>query len=264
MQDLKVTLIQTSLHWESTEKNLELFESKTNDLKEQTDLIVLPEMFTTGFTMNPEQHAEPENGPGLQWMQKRAGEMDTTITGSISTRVGDRYYNRMYWVNPDGSFQFYDKKHLFSYAGEDQHYSAGEKKLIIDFRGWKILLIVCFDLRFPVWCRNAYDHEKGFDYDAMICIANWPEMRSHAWRILLMSRAIENQAYTIGVNRVGEDGNGIPHSGDSGVMDAAGESVSYILPHQTKTETVTLSSESLVSFREKFRFAPEWDRFRMM
>ncbi len=259
MQTLKVHLVQSVLHWEDPKKNLAMFDEKLAGIDTAPDLIVLPEMFTTGFTMIPHNHAEPMEGKSMQWMQEKAGQHNCVVTGSMIIRANGNYFNRLIWMQPDGNYQFYDKKHLFSYAGENKYYTPGSGKLVVELKGWKIMPVICYDLRFPGWCRNSYDEDRGFAYDCMINVANWPGSRSHAWRVLLMARAIENQAYVIGLNRVGADGNNIEYSGDSAVIDPKGENLSGIMPYREASETVNLPACQLQDFREAFRPWADWD-----
>lgn len=263
MSNIKVTLIQSPLHWEDHQANREMFEKKINQITEPTEIVILPEMFSTGFTMNPERVAEPHMGESFQWMQRLAAERNIVIAGSIATLDQDKYYNRLIWMQPDGTYVQYDKKHLFSFAGETEKFTAGNQRVIVEYKGWKFLLLTCYDLRFPVWCKNNYSDEKGFDYDCIINVANWPEARSHPWRVLLMARAIENQAFVIGLNRIGHDGNGIDHSGDSALISPMGENFSNIMPWQEKTETIPMPRCQLDDFRKKFRVAQDWDKFQI-
>jgi len=195
---ISVSIIQSDIIWEDRLSNLENYQNKINQI-ESTDLIVLPEMFTTGFSMNPKDISETMSGETIQWMKANASKMNSAICGSIIIEEDDKYFNRFIWVNPDGSIHHYDKKHLFSFAGEDKNYTSGNNKLIIEYKGWKICPLICYDLRFPVWSRNS----EG--YDLLIYVANWPDKRKLAWKTLLTARAIENQCYVIGVNRVGKD-----------------------------------------------------------
>jgi omega-amidase len=253
MENLKISLIQSHLHWESPEENLKSFGEKIKVLKKKTDLIILPEMFTTGFTMNAPALAETkENSPALNFMREKAAETGAVITGSIIFREEEFYFNRLFWVNPNGSFSFYDKRHLFRMAGEHTHYAPGKDKLIVLLKGWKINPLICYDLRFPVWARNRYDNLKGWEYDLQIYVANWPQPRIRAWEILLQARAIENQCYTAGVNRVGTDGQGIEYSGHSRVSDPKGQIISSLLPGEEGIETLELNGNELKRFREQF------------
>ena len=258
MEAIKITTVQTYLHWENVEENLKHF-SKMLEGIEETDIIVLPEMFTTGFTMKPELLAEEHGGKALQWMQHTAKQKNAVIVGSVSVKEGDKFYNRLYWVNPDTSYQFYDKRHLFRMVNEHQHYTAGAKKLIIDFKGWKICPLVCYDLRFPVWSRNT----KQELYDVLLYVANWPEIRSYPWKQLLIARAIENQSYVVGVNRIGKDGNLFDHSGDSAVINPRGEVISNTKSHQDKAETVVLDYNYLADFRKVFPAILDADDFEI-
>jgi len=257
MVDLKITFIQSNLHWENIDKNLEMFSQKISSINEKTDLIILPEMFSTGFTMNAKSYAEEMNGKTVEWMRSKAKEKNCVVTGSVIINDGGKFYNRLIWMKPDGTFLLYDKHHLFPLAEEQKAYSAGNKKIITEINGWKICPLVCFDLRFPVWSRRR----KSENYDLLIYSANWPDRRIHAWKQLLIARAIENQSYVAGVNRIGNDGNGVEHSGYSVVIDFKGEQISTTKPSEEKTETVSLNMQSLLDFRKTFPFAEDADEF---
>jgi predicted amidohydrolase len=246
--NLNVAIIQANLHWENKQENLNLFSNKIENISEVVDLIVLPEMFTTGFTMNPEKFAEEMNGETIGWMQKKANEKNCVIVGSFVCVSTKKYFNRLVWMRSDGTFEYYDKKHLFSMGDENKHYTAGEKRIIVELNGWKICPLICYDLRFPIWSRN----NKNNPFDALIYIANWPEKRSYPWKTLLLARAIENQCYVIGLNRIGNDGSDINHSGDSAVINAKGEMISKIITNEEAVEIVTLDRESLIEFRKSF------------
>lgn len=261
MQNLTLAILQTNLEWEAPDVNRRHFDQKLAAIDTAVDLVVLPEMFSTGFTMNPQSIAEQMEGRTMAWMHKQADALQAVVTGSIVIEEAGRYYNRLIWMTPGGQYQFYDKKHLFSYAGEDAHYSAGREKLIVELKGWKMMPMICYDLRFPVWCRNRYSEGAGFDYDCILYVANWPASRSHAWRILLMARAIENLSYVVGVNRIGSDERGIDYSGDSAVIDPLGENLSNMLPHADQAEVVTLARCPLDSHRDRFRAWADWDGF---
>lgn len=252
---LRVSLVQSELIWEDRSANLQQLAQKLSQLSSgQTDLVVLPEMFTTGFSMRAPQLAEPTRGEAYQWMAEQAARLQAVVTGSIIAEEDGAYYNRLLWVRPDGSYEQYDKRHLFTLAKEEMTYSPGQTALIVDLKGWKVMPLVCYDLRFPVWSRNR-DH-----YDLLLYVANWPTKRRVAWQALLTARAIENQAYTIGLNRVGEDGNGYPHSGDSAVYDFAGAA----LLQAAEVEgvfTITLDKAKQEQFREKLRFLDDQDDF---
>ena len=259
MTDLNITTIQTHLYWENVDANLSHFSNKINAIQNHTDIIVLPEMFTTGFTMKPEVFAEEHGGKGLQWMIQKAQEKNCVIAGSISVKENGLFYNRLYWVNSDGSYQIYNKRHLFRMGNEHNHYTAGDQKIIINYKGWKICPLVCYDLRFPVWSRNTKDNT----YDVLIYLANWPEVRSYPWKHLLIARAIENQTYVIGVNRIGEDGNHIKHSGDSVVLNPRGEIISDIHSNSDAMETTILSYQYLQDFRSVFPVMLDSDDFNI-
>ncbi len=264
MQDFQITIIQSDLVWENIDKNLELFERKINTINNHSDLIVLPEMFTTGFAVNRTNLAEEVGGIGFLWMKKMAKQKNTAIVGSIAVKENNNYYNRLYWVNPDGNFFQYDKRHLFRMAHEDQFFTAGNKRLIVEYKGWKFCPLICYDLRFPVWSRNKWNTEhKAYkpEYDVQIYVANWPEVRSYPWKQLLVARAIENQCYVAGVNRIGLDGNNISHSGDSAVLNPRGELISNILSNEEKIETVILSSSYIEEFRKVFPVGKDADAF---
>lgn len=213
---MKTALIQTHLHWEDKNKNFRHFNDLLAKVEPDTDLVILPEMFTTGFSMKAEKLAEPLKATTFEFLQKAAQNYDFCITGSYIVKENDKYYNRLLWMNPSAEYHIYDKRHLFTMAGENKHYSPGKQKLIVELNDLKIAPMICYDLRFPVWTRNTDL------YDCLIFVANWPESRIKHWNTLLQARAIENQSYVIGVNRIGKDGNGIAHNGCSQVIDPSG------------------------------------------
>jgi len=260
MQDLKLALIQADLFWEDTSKNLAAFDAKIQAVEGGTDLIVLPEMFNTGFSINPENISEEPEGFTFGWMQHKARQKNAAITGSIITLENGHYFNRLYWVFPDGKFQYYDKKHLFRLGKEWQVFSAGSQKTIVEYKGWKICPLICYDLRFPVWSKNRMIDGK-FEYDLLIYVANWPQIRNYVWKHLLIARALENQAYVVGVNRVGPDGNAILHTGDSMVLNAGGEIQAQAKPFMEEILSAMISKTELENFREKFKFSLDWDDF---
>lgn len=262
---LRISFVQYDIDWENKTQNLATLTHLMSPLKGASDIIVLPEMFSTGFSMNAQQLAEPTRGATLRWMQEQAQELDAVVTGSVITEENGEYFNRLYWVEPNASFSSYDKKHLFSFANEEAHYSAGSERLIVQYKGWKICPLICYDLRFPVWSRNtsASQDEMELAYDLLIYAANWPEARRQPWRNLLEARAHENQAYVVGVNRVGKDGNGIPHSGDSLCFSPKGEILSEAQPFETAVATTELSFTKLQEFRLKFTAWKDWDNFRL-
>lgn len=261
MPTLTITTIQSNLLWEEKSANLYMLEQKISDITEKTEIVILPEMFSTGFSMQPERLAETMDGETMQWMKKVSRENGIILTGSIIIEEEDRYFNRLIWMLPNGQYGQYDKRHLFAYAEEDKHYSPGSKRLIASVKGWKINLQVCYDLRFPVWARQQVN-EDGPEYDVLIYVANWPERRNHAWKTLLCARAIENQCYVVGVNRVGSDGNNIYHSGNSLVIDPLGQ-VLYHMSDEEDVFTITLQKEKLEEVREKFPFWRDSDSFRI-
>lgn len=255
MPDISVTLIQTELLWEDVSANLKKFDALLDRVPETTDLIVLPEMFNTGFSMSADSLAEQEDGPTVNWMKKQSARRNAAITGSIIIEDGARYYNRLFWVEPDGMMEHYDKRHLFRMADEHLRYSPGNRCITPGLKDWNIRPFICYDLRFPAWSRNLYNV-----YDLAIYIANWPERRADHWRTLLKARAVENQAYVVGVNRIGKDGNGIVYSGDSSVFDPLGNELAYLENHESVT-TVVLDYEKLTTYREKFQVWQDSDEF---
>jgi omega-amidase len=260
--NLNITLVQTTLHWEDRDANLAMLQKKIGDIKENTHIVVLPEMFSTGFSMNPKKLAETMEGDAVQWMKKMAAEKKVIITGSLIIMDGGQYFNRIVWMLPNGQSGIYDKRHRFALAGEDKEYTAGLKRTIASVNGWKLNLLVCYDLRFPVWSRQQIVRSDNPtpEYDVLLYVANWPDRRSHAWRTLLQARAIENQCYVVGVNRVGEDGNNHHYGGDSMVVDPLGE-VIYQKSQVEDVATVALDKAHLLAIREKLPFWKDADEF---
>ena len=252
-QILRVSLVQGATRWHDPAGNRAYYGSLIAQLAGLTDLVVLPETFTSGFSNEAIHNAESMDGPTIAWLREQARDIDAAITGSVQLRVGDAVFNRLLFVTPDGTARHYDKRHLFRYADEHKRYAAGRERLIIEWKGWKICPLVCYDLRFPVFTRNGHA-QNGFDYDLVLFVANWPSARAHAWRTLLRARAIENLSYCIGVNRVGSDGNKLPYSGDSAVLDYLGQTMAD-LGAQEQVVTVALDQAALGAFREKF---PAW------
>ncbi len=263
MSDLTVSLIQANLHWEDIAANLAMFDQKIDSIKERTEVILLPEMFSTGFSMQPEKLAEKMDGLAVQWMKQKAKQKNAIIGGSLIIEEEGEYYNRFIWMLPNGQYGIYNKRHRFGFAGEDDHYAAGEKRIIAQVKGWKICLTICYDLRFPVWSRNTIKEDGQPEYDVLVNVANWPERRNVPWKALLQARAIENQCYMIGVNRVGNDGNDIYHSGDSSIIDPIGEIV-YHKAHDEDVFTYTLSRQHLSELRGKFPFMKDADKFMIL
>jgi predicted amidohydrolase len=259
MPDLIFTLIQTNLLWENKAPNLQMLGDKIQQTKGQTQIVVLPEMFSTGFSMSPEKLAETMAGPTLQWMKEMSADHKIILTGSLIIEEEKKYYNRLIWMQPNGQFEYYDKRHLFAFGKEDYHYTAGEKRLIVSINDWKINLQICYDLRFPIWARQSEANE----YDVLLYVANWPERRIHAWKSLLVARAIENQCYVVAVNRVGNDGNDIYHNGCSMVINPLGE-ILYQKEYDEDMFTITLKKEVLEEVRSKFPFWKDADKFEIL
>lgn len=258
MEPLKVTIFQAYLFWENVSKNLQNFTLRLSDLKEKTDLIILPEMFNTGFTTNVEKCAERMDGQTVRWMYNTSKKFDCVVAGSLIIEEEGNYYNRFVWMSPDGSYVHYDKRHLFSLGGgvkESDVFTAGKSRMMLKLKGWRICPMICYDLRFPVWSRN---HEDG--YDLLVYTASWPDKRSLHWRTLIPARAIENLSYVIGVNRVGHDGNEVYYSGGSMCITPVGD-VLYYKPEDEDLYTFTLNPEVLKNARESFSFLKDADTF---
>lgn len=249
MQDLKVSLVQTDLCWQNSVDNCAHLEGLMASLSGKTDLIVLPEMFNSGFSMEPSLIAETENGPTFEWLRLQVKKLGAAICGSLAIKTEKGYANRFIFMTPSGEYHHYDKRHLFRMGNEHEAYVSGEQRLVVEYKGWRILPQICYDLRFPVWSRNRND------YDLVIYVANWPAPRRNAWRTLLQARAIENQCYCIGVNRVGSDGNGLSYSGDSLLVDYLGELRIDHQPEKAFVESAKLSASALSGYKETF---PVW------
>ncbi|QEW06770.1 amidohydrolase [Nitrincola iocasae] len=254
---LRATLVQCDLRWENPVENCDRIDAMLGDTgSDVTDLIVLPEMFATGFTMNSREMAQPfDESDVVKWMSAQAIQRGCVITGSVAVKQNEEYYNRMIWATPDGELKFYDKRHLFRMAGEHQRYAMGQDRVVVELNGFRILLSVCYDLRFPVWLRQQSSSEQPFEYDLLVCVANWPAPRAHPWRILLQARAVENLCYVIGVNRVGDDAKGNHYSGDSMLVDFKGEPKCDYPKGEAFIETCQLHKAALNSFRDSF---PAW------
>ena len=276
MSSLTITTIQASVQWEDKRANLKQLEERILAIPEPTELVVLPEMFSTGFSMRPKALAERMDGPTVAWMQQIAARKKIILTGSLIVEEDGNYYNRLIWMLPNGQYGYYDKRHRFAYAGENEEYTAGHKRLIASVKGWKVLPLVCYDLRFPVWSRQtprpaqeSDDREAAtgappgageLEYDLLLYVANWPERRSHAWKTLLQARAIENQCFVAGVNRIGNDGNEIYHSGDTMIIGPLGETL-YSAAANDEAFTLTLRKDDLARVRQHFPFWQDADRF---
>jgi omega-amidase len=254
---LRVTLVQTELAWQDPAANRRGLAAHFRGLAGHTDLVVLPEMFSTGFSMDAETLAEDMEGPTVGWMREEAAALGVAITGSLIVRDGAHCHNRLVWVRPDGSVEHYDKRHLFRMAKEEQHYAAGDRRVVVEIKGWRVCPMVCYDLRFPVWSRNRDD------YDVLLYVANWPARRAHAWATLLRARAIENLCYVVGVNRIGKDGNGASYAGDSVAVDFLGQAMSSV-GGGDRVETAVLDLESLQSYRRDFPAQLDADRFELV
>ncbi len=256
-EKLKIALIQTDLVWENPKKNRKHLKEKIESVSQKVDMFILPEMFATGFTMNAKQVAETMDGKMVAWMQKRALKTNAAIVGSLIIFEEDKYYNRLLFVEPNGMIHQYDKRHTFTLAGEDKIYSAGTKKLIVDYKGWKICPLVCYDLRFPIWARNTED------YDVLLYVANWPKPRIFAWDTLLKARAIENMCYCIGVNRVGLDETLNEFCGHSATLDVLGNEMTSFKPNREQVEVVTLEKNHINYYRNKLKFLNDKDDFTL-
>ncbi len=256
-EKLKVALIQSDLVWENAAQNRVNFTKKIEDLNEDSDLVILPEMFTSGFTMHAESVAESMEGKTVSWMKDLALKKHIAIVGSLVIKEDNKFCNRLLFVEPSGKITHYDKKHTFTLVGEEKVYTSGKNKVIVDYKGWKICPLICYDLRFPVWARNVED------YDVLIYVANWPTPRVSAWDALLKSRAIENMSYCIGVNRVGVDGVNSKYSGHSAVYDVLGEQISNLTPNEECTEIITLEKRHISAYRSKFKFLNDKDIFSL-
>ncbi|MEN8137638.1 MAG: amidohydrolase [Bacteroidota bacterium] len=254
---LKLTIVQTDIEWEDVSANLNRYSDKLALTKGKADLIILPEMFSTGFTMNVDKVGQSPDGEIVSWMKSTSLELQTAVLGSVIIKEGNSYFNRAYFFYPDGSFEYYDKKHLFTLAGEEKVFSPGNERKVFEYKGWKIMPLVCYDLRFPVWSRN------DLNYDLLIYIASWPDKRRFAWQNLLKARAIENMAYVAGVNRVGLNVKGFDYSGDSAVLNSLGESIFEAKEYEEEVEIVEISKSQLVKTRKVLGFINDIDDFRI-
>jgi len=254
---LRVTVVQTEIAWQAPATNRRALAAHLRGLLGHTDLIVLPEMFSTGFSMDAEGLAETMDGPTVGWMREEAAATGCVITGSIIVRDGDHCYNRLVWARPDGTLDHYDKRHLFRMANEQRHYAAGDRRLVVEIKGWRVCPMVCYDLRFPVWSRSRDD------YDVLLYVANWPQRRAYAWSALLRARAIENLCYVVGVNRVGRDGNGAAYAGDSVAVDFLGQPLTSEGGGE-RVESAVLDLESLQAYRRSFPAQLDGDRFELL
>lgn len=255
--ELKIACIQSDLVWENPKQNRVNFTNKIKNISDSVDIIVLPEMFTTGFTMNARELAETMQGDTVSWMKQQAVKTKAAIVGSVIISEHNTFYNRLLFVESTGNIIFYDKRHTFTLVGEDKVFTAGNKKVIIDYKGWKICPLICYDLRFPVWARNTED------YDVLLYVANWPKPRISAWDTLLKARAIENMCYCIGVNRVGVDGVNIEYTGHSAAYDILGHIITSFNPNKEQVEIITLEKNHVLKYRNTFRFLEDRDCFNL-
>ena len=262
MDDLKLLYVQADLIWQNAKRNRQVFEEVILKEAPGNHLVVLPETFTTGFPVDPLPFAEPVDGETIPWMARMAAQSGAVICGSLLLKEGDNFTNSLIWMSPDGQFQRYDKRHVFSMGGEDEKIKPGKEALIVECNGWKIKPMVCYDLRFPVWSKNRYQDGK-FEYDLAVYVANWPEVRAYPWKVLLKARAIENQCYVLGVNRVGKDGLNNYYGGHSQLIDAKGSIVSEAADGKTAVIKQVISKEALIRFREKFDVGRDWDHFTL-
>lgn len=264
MKNLRVSLVQGETRWHDPAGNRAYYGDLIAPLKSMTDLVVLPETFTSGFSNDAIGNAETMDGPTVDWIREQAAALDAAVTGSVQLRTEEGVFNRMLFATPDGEVTCYDKRHLFSFARENERYAAGNERVTVEWKGWRILLQVCYDLRFPVFSRNRFDVERrGLpDYDLALYVANWPSARAYPWKTLLRARAIENLSYVVGVNRVGTDGNGLHYSGDSAVIDFLGHPTSECTDHEMVV-TTTLQGDALQAHRERFPAMLDGDRFSL-
>jgi len=262
MHDLRISLVQGATLWHDPAGNREYYADLIAPLHGISDVILLPETFTSGFSNDAIDQAETMDGPTVEWLRTQARMLDAVICGSVQLRVADQVFNRLLWVTPNGDIQHYDKRHLFRYANEHKRYAAGHARLLVECKGWRICPLVCYDLRFPVFSRNRFDGER-LDYDLLLYVANWPSARAYAWKTLLRARAIENLCYVAGLNRVGEDGNGLNYSGDSAVIDFLGHPVSECTDAEVVV-TTTLQAAELAAYRERFPAMLDGDGFKLV
>jgi predicted amidohydrolase len=253
-----LTTIQSSLSWEDKEVNYQLFSNAFKNISNNSSILILPEMFTTGFSMNTRKLGESMDGPSVNWMRVKAQESNIYVAGSLIIKENNTFFNRLVVASPIGEIKYYDKKHLFSYADEHINYSPGKRELIITIEGVKIAFFICYDLRFPLWCRNT-----KLKYDIAVFVANWPEKRKEHWKTLLKARAIENQSFVVGVNRIGNDGNGINYSGDTAVYNYLGERLSTTRPNEIKVENLSLDIDELKEYRQNFPAYLDADNFKL-
>lgn len=264
MNDLRISLVQGATRWHDPAGNRAYYGGLVAPLRGTTDVVLLPETFTSGFSNDAIASAETMQGPTMEWMRAQAAQLGAAVCGSVQLREGDQVFNRLLWATPDGAVSHYDKRHLFRYAREHERYAAGRDRLTVQWKGWRICPLVCYDLRFPVFSRNRFDVERegAPDYDLLVYIANWPGVRAHAWKTLLRARAIENLCYVAGLNRVGSDGAGLQYAGDSAVIDFLGQPVSECAAEEVVV-TTTLQAAELAAHRERFPAMLDADAFEL-
>jgi len=264
MHDLRISLVQGDTRWHDPAANRAYYGHLLAPLHGTTDLVLLPETFTSGFSNDAITQAETMEGPTIAWLREQAKAIDAAICGSVQIREGDGVYNRLCFVTPDGALKTYDKRHLFRYAKEHERYAAGRDRITVEWKGWRICPLVCYDLRFPVFSRNRFDVERkgGLDYDLLLYVANWPSARAHAWNLLLRARAVENLCFVAGLNRVGTDGNGLHYSGESAVIDFQGRPLSECADEEVVV-TTTLPARELLAHREHFPAMFDADAFEL-
>lgn len=264
MNNLRISLVQGATRWHDPAGNRDYYGDLIAPLHGTTDLVLLPETFTSGFSNEAIDQAETMDGPTVAWIKAQARKLDAAVTGSVQLRTEQGVFNRLLWATPDGGLQHYDKRHLFRYAREHERYAGGRERLTVVWKGWRICPLVCYDLRFPVYSRNRYDVERkgGLDYDLLLYVANWPAARAYPWKTLLRARAIENLCYVAGLNRVGDDGNGLHYAGDSAVIDFLGHPVSECTDEEVVVTTTLLASE-LAAHRERFPAMLDGDAFSL-
>jgi predicted amidohydrolase len=263
MQDLKILCLQSDIVSNDPEKNRELFEIKIRNHAEDHDLIILPEAFTTGFQAEPKSNAEQLTGETISWMKQMANKTGAVVTGSLFVEKENKYFNSLIWMRPNGEYDTYEKRHVFSMGGEDKQIQKGIKKLFVELNGWKIAPMVCYDLRFPVWSKNTLTSDGSYEYDLAIYVANWPAVRNYPWEMLLIARAIENLAYIAGVNRVGYDKEGVLYSGDSMIVDPRGKVIEQADEGKERSLSAVLNYSELKELREKFNVGLDWDQFNI-
>lgn len=262
MKDLSITIIQSDPVWLNVSENLLYLDTLIAGIIEETDIILLPEMFNTGFVTDPSLVEDSTPDHTIEHMRKWADEKSCIVSGSLIVKEDRENMNRLIWMQPGGEYEYYDKRHLFRFENEHSAFHAGNKELIVNVKGWKLKPLICYDLRFPVWCKNRFNN-GAYEYDILLFLSNWPAARSHTWKSLLLARAIENQCYTIGVNRNGADGNNIRHTGESMIIDQRGEHIAILGKGKQEVKTITLSYKHLNDDRKRFTVGLDWDNYNI-